>query len=1231
LNSRTLTEQTERLQRSQTKKVFSAVRKSTATLSYEDKDIEDAASILTETPSVSFEMDKILMQHRRYQETYPGLYDRMRENFPSRRASSLISPSKARHVRQKSINNDPIISNIPSLPFLGIPFQGENIPTDSDSESENSVKETPSNFDGQLNKENGIISGTSVTKPTNSEYRVPIGDQAIQSVHNDASEGDIQPDDHSKTSLQFNTVMTIASVPKDVVVIANEPSPATSLKEIQNEPDDEAAKVNEKLPEGNTLQTELQFPNTDTKSDSHSLKSWHGSDISDLYDASDGEESKIFKEERNTRHPSNSKTENVITEPSIARDHSTNIITTPFTHRKDSLAQVKTLGEPVFKNTAETKSKEQIPTDQLQINTEVPSTFFEINFGPDIDLEITATSPRSEMVEPHTNILKEVKNKNTISNGNIPRIDVEPAVEDSNLSDPFRDSIKPIKNPIYDQTIKSPKMISSETTSSTSINKQDLQGGQAKSTHELKAPEQETEILSLHSSTDNSSSLSLEDIPPPLPPRQAKEDESNPPPLPQRIPPLPPPARKSIQQSSPSPSRKPPPIPTNPTVMVEDSLLPETKVLLHLKEIDSQNGLLRGKSQRQTIKPKVSFDEIFGNPASPQSIASPSVSSETFESVRASGESVNSSQDQGTKATTIGFHPNERYSTSQPRSKFLIPEEVSTQETRRIAIKNSLSVHRIDHKGDKSKNPLKRLSSMMGLKGFNENKIKLDHIAEAAETGDSNGLTALLSTMDKAADAQALHALGTEQIPRTALMRAAAGGHISCMKLLVKYEPPNGYLVDKRGKTALHYALESNQSEAAQWLVIPNNSGVDVTNLDQMLDKDGLAPIHLAAMADGVETLKSMVELEVNLNVRSNRNETALHFAISKQRLMNVEYLLHRGVNVNAINTDFETPLMVASRLNALSAAQLLLKQGADKTMQDKSGNYAIHHAACNGNLQIVETLFLTVEDLLVKNNMGEQPLHVAAANNQLKVVKALVNIPGVQINAWTEPSRVKTFKPGDRSNMNVVDNMSKLACTPLHYACSKGNYDIASTLIEHGAMVNANQEDGTSPLMMACDVQSFGLVQLLLTQGANPNAATAKEGITALHISCKRDDFETTRILVLNGADISLKLNNKYKDTPSMLAYRENSPTQRKAASWVATYRLQAIRGMARVASTTTSSSNTNLANARTMINTNPNAEAVNNVSVRELGSTLQGYFTPSKQPPTYTESQEQQAQQNK
>lgn len=70
MRSKTATEQKAKLENQQTRTIIRQVQDSTASLRLEDQDLQDAASILSEEPSVNFSVDAILLNTPLYRKVY---------------------------------------------------------------------------------------------------------------------------------------------------------------------------------------------------------------------------------------------------------------------------------------------------------------------------------------------------------------------------------------------------------------------------------------------------------------------------------------------------------------------------------------------------------------------------------------------------------------------------------------------------------------------------------------------------------------------------------------------------------------------------------------------------------------------------------------------------------------------------------------------------------------------------------------------------------------------------------------------------------------------------------------------------------------------------------------------------------------------------------------------------------------------------------------------------------
>ena len=89
------------------------------------------------------------------------------------------------------------------------------------------------------------------------------------------------------------------------------------------------------------------------------------------------------------------------------------------------------------------------------------------------------------------------------------------------------------------------------------------------------------------------------------------------------------------------------------------------------------------------------------------------------------------------------------------------------------------------------------------------------------------------------------------------------------------------------------------------------------------------------------------------------------------------------------------------------------------------------------------------------------------------------------------------------------VDEADEDGRTPLFIACREGNVDCARHLIEaRAATVNQARKDGVTPLLIACSQDKPACVQLLLESSAAVDKA-AEDMATPLIISCQEGTAE--------------------------------------------------------------------------------------------------------------------------
>ncbi len=241
--------------------------------------------------------------------------------------------------------------------------------------------------------------------------------------------------------------------------------------------------------------------------------------------------------------------------------------------------------------------------------------------------------------------------------------------------------------------------------------------------------------------------------------------------------------------------------------------------------------------------------------------------------------------------------------------------------------------------------------------------------------------------------------------------------------------------------------------------------GADVN----LIGKDGMSPLFIAAGKNDEDFFFELLDKGANLKHKANDGSSLLIAATIGENPNLIRYLLAKGFDVNAKGAKGNTALHVAFKVYNKYLIGLLMQEGADATIKNDSGKTAYDLAKrMKVNLDTLKTLDIKrIDD-------GCTPVFEAAKYGDVIGIQKLAAL---------------------KADMNIVckDGMSSLSI-------AKNNEKLIKELIKLGADVNAQDEDGESPLMYAA---SYGMIdasskaKLLLSLGADKSLKD-KTGKTA-------------------------------------------------------------------------------------------------------------------------------------
>ena len=263
--------------------------------------------------------------------------------------------------------------------------------------------------------------------------------------------------------------------------------------------------------------------------------------------------------------------------------------------------------------------------------------------------------------------------------------------------------------------------------------------------------------------------------------------------------------------------------------------------------------------------------------------------------------------------------------------------------------------------------------------------------------------------------------------------------------------------------------------------------------------------------SDRASILKATISSETGFTILRHVAWRAQDYRYASNNVL--KCLIENGADVNVRSADSKcTPLMTASEVNDLTVIKFLLEHGADVHLKDKCGLTSLHYA---------------VEDV---------PDGLIACD----VLKCLLE-NGADINALTNYNSTPLMLASRSCDVNVIkfflNHGSKNDGRALHFACERGaGLDIMLCLIGNGADVNARGIGDCTPLMTASRSGLVDKINVLINHGANLHLQD-DNGDTAMHYAVCSGSSGSNSLTALIAAGASQLMCNKQGLTPLLLA----------------------------------------------------------------------------------------------
>ncbi|ESP03120.1 hypothetical protein LOTGIDRAFT_171723 [Lottia gigantea] len=301
------------------------------------------------------------------------------------------------------------------------------------------------------------------------------------------------------------------------------------------------------------------------------------------------------------------------------------------------------------------------------------------------------------------------------------------------------------------------------------------------------------------------------------------------------------------------------------------------------------------------------------------------------------------------------------------------------------------------------------------------------------------------------------------------------------VKLTNKGLDPNFHDPDS-GETPLTMAVTLSRDKCREMImsIVSGGAHIDFRN------KQGLTPMHQAAIRGNLEAIRALLDLGASPDYKDYRNLTPLYYCVSNDtNAMCVETLLHERAVIGTHDEQGWFEIHQACRYGRVQHLEHLLYYGGDMDVQNASGNTPLHVCSVNNQESCARVLLFRGANKEILNYNNQTPYQVCMVANNHDLADMIKNyrtedvVPFREIPKYSDRRKLTTM-PSTIRNLVRCRSDPRLNLSMLEEQFIKSgmsNHSLPNSEHDNGSYTLSREYNSDSPRSLSISSSSSGPV----------------------------------------------------------------------------------------------------------------------------------------------------------